>query len=172
LHWLDVNADGKVDLIYNGSSFTSSEGSHFVLWLNKDDKLILIFALNASIYQIEQNINTHFIDFQLIKTPCCAEYASTYYQLCLACNQNCLDTKTGFSFVYNSYNTSNKSECMNLKIAYSFPIGILLPNKFIKLEIITLSKNTFLKIIPKKLPKKYKPSPKINKQCEYWVRNS
>ncbi len=167
LHWLDVNADGKVDLIYNGTSFTISEGKHFVLWLNKDDKLVLIFALNASIHQIEQNINTHFIDFQLIKTPCCAEYAFTYYQLCLACNNNCLDIGTGFSFIYNSYNTSNKMQCMNLKIAYSFPSGILLPDKFIKSETISLSKNTLLTIIPKKLPKKYKPFAKINKQHSY-----
>ena len=167
LHWLDVNADGKVDLIYEGNSFTSSEGSHCIVWLNKDDKLTLIFALNAGIYQIEQNVNTHFIDFQLVKTPCCAEYAFTYYQLCLACNNNCLDIGTGFSFIYNSYNTSNKRQCMNLKIAYSFPNGMLLPNKFTKSETISLSKNTLLTIIPKKITKRYKPFPKKDKRHSY-----
>lgn len=164
LHWLDINADGKADLVYEGNSLTGSEGSHFILWLNKNDKLTLVFALNARIYQIEKNINTHFIDFQLIKTPCCAEYAFTYYQLCFACNNNCLDVKTGSSFVYNSYNISDKSGCMNLKIAYSFPGGILLPDIFTKSEKIILSKNTLLTIIPRKLSKKYKPFPKMNKQ--------
>lgn len=82
-HIVDINFDSIPDLIYAGRYPGGLEQDNVMIWLNKKDKLELVFKVQGNIVQIEKDSITQTIRLQVIAIPCCADqfFVNTIYQL-------------------------------------------------------------------------------------------
>lgn len=78
-HFLDFNADNRIDLIYDGDRAGGELGSA-IFFLNNGDSLKLIAKLLSSISSMELR-NDSLIAFSITNFPCCCDYvvSNEYY---------------------------------------------------------------------------------------------
>lgn len=72
-HVLDFNADGKLDIIYDGRNPMGIETNNVVFFLRKGDSLRPMIKLNGDFVNLELK-NNLLQRFQLLKSPCCASF--------------------------------------------------------------------------------------------------
>lgn len=82
-HVFDINFDSIPDLIYAGRYPGGLEQDNVMIWLNKNNKLELIFKVQGNIVRIEKDSINKSIQLQIIARPCCADqfFVNTIYQL-------------------------------------------------------------------------------------------
>jgi hypothetical protein len=82
-HIVDINFDSIPDLIYAGRYPIGLEQDNVMIWLNKKNKLELVFKVQGNIIQMEKDSINKSIRLQIIAKPCCADqfFVNTIYQL-------------------------------------------------------------------------------------------
>ncbi len=71
-HFIDLNADGKLDVIYAG--FSGSEPDIVKIFLNKGNQLIPVFQGYQDLSTLVFDENKQLRSFTLLDFGCCAEY--------------------------------------------------------------------------------------------------
>lgn len=152
-HLLDFNADGNLDIIYDGRNPMGIETNNVVFFLYKEDSLRPVIKLNGDFTKIEIKDN-QLQSFQLIKSPCCANYIFTIEDYEFNNLDDCYKPNNGNHKHYNySYGQLNNSSfCVSLTSQYAYVMKTEFPSKINNMGNFTISNITFL------TPKPLEPS--------------
>lgn len=154
-HILDFNADGNLDIIYDGRNPMGIETNNVVFFLNKKDSLRPVIKLNGDFTKIEIKEN-QLQSFQLIKSPCCANYIYRLedYVISKSESDNCFEPQNGDHENYKYwYGQVNEPEfCVSLIGQYAYVMKTEFPSVIENKGSFSIANKTYL------TPKPYKPS--------------
>ena len=152
-HILDFNADSRLDIIYDGRNPMGIETNNVVFFLNKEDSLRPVIKLNGDFTKIEIKDN-RLQSFQLIKSPCCANYIYRLENYELNKSDSCFEPQNGNHENYKySYGQVNEPEfCVSLVSQYAYVMKTEFPDKVEIKGNFAVSNKTFL------TPKPYEPT--------------
>ncbi len=144
-HVLDINADGKLDVIYDGRNPSGIETNNVVFFLNQKDALIPVIKLNGDFTNIYIEDN-QLQCFQLIKYPCCAaitylieEYRFSEMKDCYIPNNR---NKGDYQYSYGELNES--IFCVDRISRYAFVKQTKFPNEIHAKGRFTVTASSFL----------------------------
>tara|TARA_B100000809_G_scaffold46738_3_gene41166 strand:+ start:1214 stop:2080 length:867 start_codon:yes stop_codon:yes gene_type:complete len=139
-HLLDFNADGKLDIIYDGRNPMGIETNNVVFFLNREDSLIPVIKLNGDFTKIEIQ-KSQLVGFQLLKSPCCANFIYRIEDYKFSYSNDCFEPINGNHEYYKYwYGQVNDFEfCVSLISKYAYVKKTEFPTKieFNRSSIVT-----------------------------------
>ena len=130
-HILDFNADSRLDIIYDGRNPMGIETNNVVFFLNQGDSLRPVIKLNGDFTELK--IKDHQLQsFQLIKSPCCADYIYKLENYEFNNSDDCFEPENGddenYKYSYGQVNNPRFCVSLNSQFAYvlktEFPTAI------------------------------------------------
>ena len=144
-HLLDFNADGNLDIIYDGRNPSGIETNNVVFFLNKGDSLRPVIKLNGDFTKIEIKENM-LQSFQLIKSPCCGNYIYRIADYSFNNSEKCFKPQNGNHENYKYwYGQLNEQEfCVSITSQYAYMMKTEFPDKIENKGNFTVLNSTFL----------------------------
>lgn len=119
-HVLDFNADGKLDIIYQGRNPGGGEVDNFAFFENRGDSLYLTLKLLGTLLDINRSSETNLMDFKVWEWPCCAGQMHSIYKYHFYPKKDSLYLESKDFGDYNmSYGKFIKNNHPNFTVEYS-----------------------------------------------------
>ncbi|HYV93618.1 MAG TPA: hypothetical protein VE978_17720 [Chitinophagales bacterium] len=145
-HLIDFNSDGLMDIIYEGRNPPGIETDNVAFFLNEKDSLRLIVKLNGNFSGIEKSSTSSPIRFQIIKSPCCADYIYQIENYGFSKSGDCFIPKNSnddfYQYAYGQVNDS--SFCVTIKSHFAYVLGTDFPKELKSSDTVFTNAATYL----------------------------
>jgi|GEM_PF-5734283 len=144
-HVVDFNADGKLDVIYDGREPSGIETNNVAFFLNNGDSLRLVVKLNGDFTRIDLQ-NGNLQGFQLILTPCCDNSIYSIKNFKLSDSSNCFSPENSDDEQYKyTYGQVNEPDfCVSLESVYRYVHGTEFPRNGNSKDTMYFNQEAFL----------------------------
>ena len=147
-HFLDFNADGQLDILYDGRIPSGIESNNVVFYLNRGDSLVPVIKLNGDFTQLQLK-DQQLQSFQLLKSPCCASITYSLENYTFNASENCFETYVGSDYYNSLYGQLNDPTfCVSISSQYDYILHTEFPDEIHMKQLATVTKKAFVTRIP------------------------
>lgn len=144
-HFFDFNGDGLTDIVYDGRNPSGIESNNVVFFLNRGDSLIPVIKLLGDFTQLIIE-NQQLVSFQLITSPCCADFIYSIKDFTRTFDNECFNPKNGnhSSYRYSYGEINNPLFCVSLVSKVHYTVGTEFPAAFETSDSMMIKNETYL----------------------------